>query len=199
MRWAVPLAVQFPALILAQASFVEPQPRPRYTPITMTERWERYVKRAYGPEAWVRGAFVAGLKQWRDEPPQWRQGMAGFGRRYGSSMGRHAVRNSIEFGFGALIGEDPRYEQCQCRGFLPRVAHAAASTFVARNGSGERKPAIARLTGIYGGSILSVRWHPQGYTVAGDGLRWGTLSLGFNAGFNVLREYWPDIKRALGR
>lgn len=167
--------------------------------MTGSERWERYINRTYGPEAWVRCGFVAALKQWRDEPPEWGQGMAGYGRRLGSNMGRHAARSTIEFGFGALIGEDPRYERCRCEGFFPRIAHATARTFVARNRRGETVPAIARLTGIYGGSLLSVSWHPERYTVAGDGLRWGTYSLGFNAGFNILREFWPDIKRAVRR
>lgn len=174
-------------------------PAPRYQPLTSRERWNLYAKKTYGPEAWARDAFVSGLRQLKNEPPEWGQGAAGYGHRFGAGFARHVVRASIEYGGGALLGEDPRYERCQCRGAFPRAGHAVKSTFLARNREGERVLAAARLTGIYGSQVIALAWYPKRYTVVGDGLRWGTLSLGFNAGFNVLREFWPDLRRSLRR
>lgn len=158
-----------------------------------------YLKKTYGIGAWARVAFVAGVRQWSDEPPEWQQGMKGYGRRYGTSFARNVLRDSIEYGGGALLGEDPRYEQCRCRGVMPRVTHAAVSAVLSRDREGNQVLAVARLTGMFAASMTSVAWYPERYTVLGDGVRWGTLSVGFKAGFNVFREYWPDIRRALRR
>lgn len=175
------------------------KPSPAYTPLSPARRLQLYLQETYGPSAWLRTAFVAAMDQADHDPPEWRQGAPGYSRRFASRFGRFSLQESIEFPAGMALGEDPRYFPCQCRGPLKRAGHALLSTVVARNRNGGRTVALARIGGVYGGALAAMAWHPSRYTLAGDGLRLGNLSLAVTGGVNLFREFWPDLKRAIGR
>ena len=166
----------------------------------MKDRWNWYLSDTFGPGALFRTGFVAAMDQADNDPPEWEQGMAGFGRRAASRFGRLALQETIEMGGGALLGEDPRYRRCACSGFFRRSGHALVSTVLTRNRNGKPTVAFARLGGVYGGSMLATRlWYPDRYTATGDGFRLANISLGVSGGVNLMREFWPDLKRVLRR
>ncbi len=191
------VVVLFPALAGDSRSLA---PQTPYQPPSMTDRWNWYVRDTFGPGAALRTGFVAAMDHADNDPPEWEQGMAGFGRRAASRYGRFALQETIELGGGALLGEDPRYHPCKCSGFFRRSGHALVSTVVARNANGKPTPAFARIAGVYGGSMLATHlWYPSRFTAAGDGFRLGNISLGVSGGVNLVREFWPDIKRVFRR
>lgn len=178
---------------------VAPSQAPYESP-TLEERWKWYVRDTYGPGALFRTGFVAAMDQSDNDPPEWGQGMAGYGRRAASRYGRFALQETLELGGGMLLGEDPRYHPCRCTGFFRRSGHALLSTVVTRNREGNPTFAFARVGAVYGGSMLATHlWYPSRYTAAGDGFRLGNISLGVSGGVNLIREFWPDIKRVFGR
>jgi hypothetical protein len=42
-------------------------------------------------------------------------------------------------------------------------------------------------------------WYPDRYTATGDGVRLGTHSLVIGTGANIIREFWPEIRRFFRR
>jgi hypothetical protein len=181
---------------LGQNNIVQPQPEP---PFTLTQRYEKLLWTVAGPGAVIKTAAVAGIAQWRDKPPEWGQGMDGYGRRVGYRFLRRAVNNSIEFSVGALIGEDPRYFRSKSPAFWGRIGHAAGSAFVSPVEGGGRRVAFARFSGAYGGAWISNAWYPERLHSPGAVLRRGSYSLGGEILGNLWREFWPDVRRKLFR
>ena len=168
-------------------------------PLAFGDRARLYYSETLGPGAVFRSGFVALMNQRDNDPPEWRQGTAGYSRRLASRFARHGVQESIEFGAGALLREDPRYFRAGSGGFWRRTGHAIASTLLTRTAEGGWRPAFARLGGIYGGAMISTAWYPSRYSALGDGIRLGTTSVGVSAAVNVLREFWPSLRSAFRR
>jgi hypothetical protein len=146
--------------------------------------------------AFFRSAWPAAINQWSNEPPEWGQGMEGYGKRLASQFAARSLQGSIEHGVAAAIRTDPRYERCQCAGFLPRLGHAVASNFVTRTSSGGRTVNVPFMAGTYGSAMASLAWYPERYSWK-DGFREGSQRLLISGSFNVFREFWPEMKRVL--
>jgi len=113
-----------------------------------------------GP-AVVRSAAAAALGQLDNHPHEWGRSAAGYAKRFGSALGAHVVKGTIQLGVGAWHHEDQRYYRSDLRGTWPRLKYAVANTFVVhrKNASG-RTPALGRLTGSFGAGLISRAWQP---------------------------------------
>lgn len=165
-----------------------------YQPITRQERLDSYIEEAFAsPGAVFRSAGRALGTHMGDSPPEWGQGAEGYARRLGSSFLSFTIQTSVEAGGAALLGQDPRYSPCRCRGFFKRLGWGLASNFVTYNNEGKLRPAYARMGARYASSFAELTWYPKRYSWK-DGLRGGNQQF-FFGGFNVLREFWPEIRR----
>lgn len=159
--------------------------------LTLAERKHLYVRSIFSPESIIGPAFGAAIGQWEDEPPGWRQGGEGYGKRFASGVARHEIGETIRFGFAAVDGEDPRYFLSEDRGVWARIQHAVVSTFVSQTSSGHTIPAFSRFAGTYGAAFISNTWYPENRAGAGDAARRGSTALASGIGFNLLREFMP--------
>jgi hypothetical protein len=66
---------------------------------------------------------------------------------------------------------------------------------VTHKDGGGRIIGVPQIAGAYGAAFASNLWYPQARAGTSDALMRGTSSLGFSAGKNVLKEFWPDIKK----
>ena len=81
------------------------------------------------------------------------------------------------------------YYRSKDKSFGAKVTNALISPVTARTTTGKRTIGIPRITGIYASSIIAAEaWYPSRYTWK-DGLKNGTYSLGFDAGFNLIKEF----------
>jgi hypothetical protein len=149
-----------------------------------------YVFDAFGPYPIAGAALVAGVNQFSNAPPEWKQGVEGYSRRFGSDYGIAAVATTTRYGLSEAFKQDALYYRCECRGVFPRLSHAMVSTLTARRGSdGHRVFSIPALVGPYAGSMTAVYgWYPDRYG-AKDGFRIGNYSLLIYAGGNVALEF----------
>ena len=69
------------------------------------------------------------------------------------------------------------------------------STFLARHDNGSRSFSFSRIGGTAGSAFISREWQPPSTTSAGDGAVVFGLNMATQVGFNVFREFWPDMKR----
>ncbi len=166
-------------------------------PLTVEEKFRFCVEETYGPSSWLTSASKAGIRQWLDSPPEWEQGMKGYGRRFASSMGHRVIKNTVQFGVGAALREDPRYFPSARRGVLPRAWHAVTFTFAPRNDNGERTVGVSRVAGALSSGFVSNTWYPERLSDTSHALSRTGITLGGDAAKNLLREFWPDIKRAV--
>ena len=170
---------------------------PSLAPLTGNERLKDYLKSTLCPEALLGPAAAAGIAHARNDPSAWEQGMAGYGRRYGSRVGTNLVNHSIRLAVESALGEDSRCVPSPEKETWRRIRHAVRHTLVARTENGKETPAVGRLAGTFGGGLVSRTWHPEGHGRFVDGLQSGGISFGFNVATNVFREFWPDLRKRL--
>jgi hypothetical protein len=169
-----------------------------YQSITSEQRWHRYWEDTLlSPNIYLASVGSALVSQFENDPPEWRQGMAGFGRRTASQLGLHVIQETVHQGGSAMLGYDPRYRPCECKGLLRRSAHAIKWSFLTRNSSGDTRFDIPAMAGAYGGGMLSMSWYPHRFNPLTDGVRIGSQQVGLVVGMNVVREFMPDVKRKL--
>lgn len=164
--------------------------------LTFGKRARVYARNVFSPETIVGPAFGAGIGQWEDEPPGWHQGGEGYGKRFGSGIARHTISETIQFGFAAADGEDPRYFLSEDRSFWGRTRHAIVSTFVSQTASGGHLPAFSRFAGTYGAAFISNVWYPDNRATASYAARRGSTALAASVGFHLLREFVPFFHHA---
>jgi hypothetical protein len=152
----------------------------------------QYGRSIAGPRALARSAAGAAIGQLRNRPREWGGGVGGFAKRFGSSLGTHAVKGAIQLGVGAWRHEDQRYYRSNLNGNWPRLKYAVVNTFVVhRQKRPGRTAAVGRLSGAFGAGLISRVWQPASTAGVGLGLASGGISVGADVGINVAREFWP--------
>jgi hypothetical protein len=149
-----------------------------------------YLFDAFGPYPVVGAAFAAGINQISNAPPEWKQGMGGYGKRFGSDFAIAAVATTTRYGLAEALKEDTLYYRCECSGFVPRLRHAMISTVTGRRGEdGHRVFSMPALIAPYAGSMTAIyAWYPNRFN-AKDGFRTGNYGLLAYAGQNIALEF----------
>jgi hypothetical protein len=150
-----------------------------------------YIFDAFGPYPVVGAGIAAGINQWTNAPPEWRQGAAGLGKRFGSNFAIAAVATTTRYGLSEAFKEDALYYRCECRGVFPRTGHALLSALTARRGKdGHRVFSLPALVAPYAGSMTAVYgWYPSRFG-AKDAFRTGNYSLLTYACGNIALEFF---------
>jgi hypothetical protein len=128
--------------------------------------------------------------------PEWGSGREGLAHRAEWLVVGYTTRLTTQFTTAKLLGRDTSYQRCACKGFPKRVTHALHSEFLERRYDGTPVFATARMTGIYVAAAVSESMLPQGRSAADFSNR-AITTIGIDEGFNVLQEFWPEIKRTL--
>jgi len=161
-----------------------------YIPPTSGAKLTNYVFDAYGPYPIAGAAFAAGIGQLTNSMPEWNQGAAGYGKRFGSNFGIAVVGTTTRFGLAAAFREDTLYYRCECSGVYPRLRHAVISAFTGRRGEdGHRVFSIPAVVAPYAGAEVAVYgWYPKRYG-AKDAFRMGNYGVLAYIGENVALEF----------
>src|SRR5262249_13085298 len=100
------------------------------------------------------------------------------------------IKNTIQYGLDESFSLDSGFYRSKDRSFGAKVSNALVSTVTARKKNGDRTVGFPRIIGTYSASIIGAEtWYPQRYTWK-DGLKNGSISLGFTAAFNLFKEFW---------
>jgi hypothetical protein len=169
----------------------------QFQPLTQVQRAKEYAKGLVSPFNLVSAAISAGITQWQDVPNAWGQGAEGFGHRFGNYVARQEITRTLLWGGEAALHEDNRYFQSGKHGVWARTKYALVSSVVARHDNGKQYVSFSRLGSNAGGAFLSRTWQPSSNNSAGDGAMSFGISMGTNAGLNVLREFLPGILHKL--
>jgi hypothetical protein len=144
---------------------------------------------------WVLAAGFAGLYQLENENPSFGQGAKGYFKRYGTSLADQMMGNLLTEGvFPVLLHEDPRYFRRGRGGTWHRAGYAVTRIFVTRTDSGSNRFNFSELIGNSIAVGVSNAYYPDDRDI-GDNLHKLGLQLGTDAFSNVLKEFWPDIRR----
>jgi hypothetical protein len=167
-----------------------------YVPLTNSERWRLYYRDTYlSSAAAIRPGFSAALSQLKNSPKEW-DGFPGYTYRFGQKFAARAVRNSIEDGGNAVLGFEPRYIPCKCKGGMGRIGHAILYSYITFDEHGHKRPNLFRYMGSYGGELATYGLIPGQYDVW-KAMRRGNMAIYSTPALNILREFSPEIYKLL--
>ena len=152
------------------------------------ERVSRYFLNMFGPKALGKRVFTSAILTWSNSPTEWGTHWDGFGKRFASATGTSIVSHTTQFGLEEAFRLDSRYFRSK-GGTGAKIRNAITSPFVARNGHGRKVFGFPHVVGTYTATIVaSETWMPRKFDWR-DGLKGGTLSLGTDIVFNLVKEF----------
>lgn len=166
-----------------------------YHPITPKQKMTIAFKDSFDYPLLGLAAVYAAFYQLEDTHPQFGQGFKGYLRRFGTSYCDQVVGNMLTEGIlPSAFHEDPRYFRLGEGTTRHRTVYALTRIFVTRTDSGGKTFNFAEVIG--NGSATLIGWsyytdtrNPEDYFQT-----FGT-QLATDAISQVLKEFWPDIKR----
>ncbi len=140
------------------------------------------------------GAF-AGLYQLENSNPSFGQGLEGYAKRFAAAYGDQAIGNLMTEGlWPALLKDDPRYFRLGSGRTSHRIWYAATRIFVTRRDDGTSRFNYSEVVGNSVATAISNAYYPDSRDVSDNIVRLAT-QLGTDSFSQVLKEFWPDIKR----
>jgi hypothetical protein len=148
------------------------------------------------PLVLLAGVF-AGLGQITNANPSFGQGMAGYGRRLGTGYADQAIGNMMAEGFfPMMLHEDPRYFRLGSGSVRKRTVYALTRVLITHPDSSRWRFNYSEWLGNATGVAISNSYYPDNRDV-GDNVEKLLTQVGTDAISQVLKEFWPDIKRKL--
>jgi hypothetical protein len=177
-------------------------PRPHYKSGTLLctlepkDKFQLFFRNTIDPGTFLSVAFNSGLEQAQNSNPSFHQGAAGYGRRFGANFADVASGSFFgDFVYPTMFGEDPRYYPLARGGSGRRLVHALGHVFVAHKEDGTHMVNASQWLASATVVVLSNTYHPdnrRGFEPAAQRVGYGAVQ---NMGFDVLREFWPEIAR----
>jgi len=168
-----------------------------FRPLTQSERTHLYLKTMVNPLGYFKAGFSAGIDQWKDKPSEWEQGASGYGKRLANILGQYSIQRTVTFTLSSAFHEDNRYFNSGKKGLWSRTQYALASGVLARHDDGKLHVSISQLGGVAAGAFLSRLWLPASQQSAGAGAVSFGITMASNMGFGVVKEFLPDLGRAI--
>jgi len=175
---------------------------PHYKPgavlcsLTLGGKFLLFADDLYDPITFLSAGFNAGLDQAQNNEPKFGQGAQGYGKRFGFNFAQQATSEFFsDVVYSTIFSEDPRYYRKIEGSGKSRFFHALAHTVVAKKEDGTNEFNFCEWLGT--GSTIAVgrAYHTGGEPGFGPAAEGFGFSLAQDAGWNVLREFWPEIAR----
>ena len=167
-------------------------------PLTTQQKSELFVDKSIAPSRLLASAIGAGISQAIDSLPAYGQGLAGYGKRFGSSV---ATGTSSELFstllFASLFRRDPRFFVSTHGAYWRRIGYGVSRLVVTHTDADKEGANWPGVLGPLFAESLANSYLPSAEQTAGRTFKRYRIRLGFNAGANVLKEYWPSIVRNL--
>lgn len=175
---------------------------PHYKPgaklctLKLKDKFVLFVQDSFDPVTFLATGFNAGLDQAQNTDPSYGQGAEGYGRRFGAEFaGQVSSRFFKDFAYPSIFSEDPRYYRLIHGNAGRRLLHALEHAVVAQRDNGNRMFNFSEWLGTASTVVLSNTYHPdnqRGFSSAAQRVGYSILQ---DMGFDVLREFWPEISR----
>ena len=180
-----------------EKSFVPFAPRsqdlPEWKALSPAQKFDLFVQNSYSSSTLAVTAASAQkvyVGHWFAERPR------ALGQRYAAAYADAQSSAFIEnFLVPALMRQDPRYFRSSSGTIRGRLGYAMSRVFITRTDRGSNAFNTSGIAGAFLSSAVRNAYHPY-YNRSLDGTVGRALSrLGSRVGMNVVREFWPDLRR----
>jgi hypothetical protein len=162
--------------------------------LSASDKFHMFVESTADPINYVGAAWDAATAQFERDDPTYRQGMAGYGKRYGAAVVDNVTGDFFGiFLYPSLFRQDPRYYRVGQGSAQSRMGHALAHRFVTRGDSGRRMPNYSEWFGTVSSKALSNLYHPGNPRGFGPTASRVGFSVANDMAWDLVREFWPEI------
>ena len=175
---------------------------PQYKPgvflwsLSLQEKFILFAEDTFDPVTFLSVGFNAGLDQAQNTDKKFGQGAAGYGKRFGANFVDQASSEFFkDVMYSTMFQEDPRYYRMAHGSGEKRLFHALEHSFVARRENGANMFNFPEWLGTTSAVALGDVYHPGAKQGVGPAAQRVGISIAQDAGFDVLREFWPEIAR----
>lgn len=170
-------------------------------PLTSAEKFKVVARGSFDYVEYFWYAALAGVSQAENSEPGFGQGAAGYGKRYGAAIADGTIENFMTGAvLPSILRQDPRFYQSGQGTFWHRTGYAMSRIVVTRSDSGHAEFNFSEIVGsALSAGISTYSYHPRAdRTLSNTANVWGT-QVGYDTVTLVVKEFWPDIRRMLGR
>ena len=140
-------------------------------------------------------AAFAGLYQIENQNPSFGQGVKGYALRFSTAYADQTVGNIMTEGLVPIVThEDPRYFRRGEGSILYRTGFALKQIVITRTDSDRATFNFSEWGGNAAAVAISNAYYPDTRTASDNVQR---LLIGTDAFSNILKEFWPDVKKKL--
>ena len=166
-------------------------------PLSVKRKFWIAAKDSFDYPIYFISAGFAGISQIENSNPSFGQGLKGYAMRYAAGYGDQMIGNMMTEGvFPSLLHEDMRYFRRGTGGKLSRTYYALTRILVTRTDAGGTRFNFSEVVGNSVATAISNTYNPDTRNTEENLEKLG-LQLGTDAISNVLKEFWPDVKRKL--
>ena len=184
--WIVPNYRTFPSLV-------------NYEPLTPAQKFKLATQDSFDRGTVALAALFAGEAQLTNSNRSFGQGVAGYSRYFGTAYGDLVIGNYMsEAVFPSLLHQDPRYFRRGTGSGLSRLGYAMSRIFWTQRDSGGTQFNFSEIAGNSAAVAISNAYYADNRT-ARDGISKLGMQLGVDMTGNILKEFWPDLRRKFGR
>jgi len=165
------------------------------TPMTPGGKMAIAAKDSFDYPSFVLAFFTSSIGQLANDNPSFGQGVAGYARRYSTGVADQVIGNMLTEGImPTLLHEDPRYFRMATGSGWHRLGYALTRTLVTRTDAGNARPNYSEFIGNSMDALIGNAYYPDGRRVS-DNFQRCFQQIGTDTLSNVIKEFWPDLKR----
>jgi len=169
-----------------------------FTPISSRRKFYIASKDSFDYPVFYIGAVFAGLYQLEDQTPSYGQGVKGYAKRYGAALADQSIGNILTEGvFPVLLHEDSRYFRKGEGRKWGRLGYAASRVVVGRTDKGKWDFNYSEWLGNASSAAISNLYYAEDTRDVRENVTKVMVAIGTDAFSNVLKEFWPDVKRKM--
>jgi len=167
--------------------------------LTVKQKLTIAAKDSFDGAVYPTAAIFSVVYQAENQNPSFGQGIKGYAQRVGGAFGDQMIGNMMTEGFApALLHEDPRYFRLGQGAAGKRIFYAVSRIFVTPTDHNHMTFNFAEWGGNAVATAISNAYYVDGRNAA-DNTEKLLVQCGTDALSNVLKEFWPDVKRHFAR
>jgi hypothetical protein len=164
-------------------------------PLTGGQKFRLAARDSWDPGTFLLAGAFAGIGQASNSTPSYGQGMAGYGRYYGSTYGDFLIGNFMtEAVYPSLLHQDPRYFRRGTGSTRSRLTYAVGQIFITHGDNRRTQFNFSEICGNATAVAISNAYNPDNRT-ASDAVGKLGVQLGVDMAGNILKEFAPDFYR----
>lgn len=164
--------------------------------LELSDKFLLFVDESIDPVNFLQAGFDSAIDQATNRDPTFGQGAAGYGKRFAAQLADSGTSRFFkDFVYPSIFFEDPRYYRLGHGTVKARLLHAASHVFVAHHENGTPMFNYSEWLGSFTAAELSNLYHPGNEHGVGDTAVRVASGVAFDIGYDMLREFLPEITR----